>query len=145
MKRDVYQLIWEASRENGAYIETYSLDGLIVGGKRAKREDNYTSEEQNEATYEEEWITYYNGSDNYWIIKELGPNLKYVFRVRSRNSYGWSDVSELSESFDVNEASMLAGQSDIGVWLATVIAVLFAVTTIVTAIVSYYMCSKLCY
>lgn len=44
-----------------------------------------------------EWRPYYNGTDSYWIIKDLQPQ-DYAFRCRSRNSYGWSAYSAISES-----------------------------------------------
>lgn len=44
-----------------------------------------------------EWHTYYNGTESYWIIKDLKP-FDYAFRCRSRNAYGWSEYSPISES-----------------------------------------------
>lgn len=43
-----------------------------------------------------EWRVYYNGTDTS-ISEPLQPN-NYAFRCRSRNSYGWSDYSAISES-----------------------------------------------
>ena len=42
LRRDVYQVTWDPSRENGAHIELYSLEGKIERGKREKREVNFT-------------------------------------------------------------------------------------------------------
>ncbi|XP_069689840.1 proto-oncogene tyrosine-protein kinase ROS isoform X2 [Periplaneta americana] len=144
LRRDVYQVIWDPSRENGAHIELYSLEGKIEGGKREKREVNLTIIEDHGAARIEDniidtgneddndnWVLYYNGTENYWIITDLSPSLKYVFRVRSMNKYGWSDFSISSESFDFTEAAMLAKQQELGIVLGIsipIVAVAICIT-----------------
>lgn len=75
----------------------------------------------------EQWTTYYNGTskfiqpsilrwapicnvtcffvffflDTSWIINGLNEKNKYAFRVSALNSYGWSNVSEESNEFDL--------------------------------------------
>lgn len=34
--------------------------------------------------------------------------MKYVFRISARNAYGWSNTSEESNEFDLNEAARIA-------------------------------------
>lgn len=43
-----------------------------------------------------------------WIIDGLDQQLKYVFRISARNAYGWSNTSEESNEFDLNEAARIA-------------------------------------
>jgi hypothetical protein len=45
-------------------------------------------------------------TETYWIIRELRPNTKYSFRVRSRNSYGDSNWSPASALFDSSEQTL---------------------------------------
>jgi hypothetical protein len=72
LRRDVYQVVWDPSRENGARIELYSLEGKFEEGKREKREANFTLDtdddsgrmEDNdvEADDNDNWVLYYNGT-----------------------------------------------------------------------------------
>lgn len=57
--------MWEPSRENGAHIEMYLLEGKVGSKWKRKREANYTtlSEIGNIADVED-WIPYYNGTGN---------------------------------------------------------------------------------
>jgi hypothetical protein len=71
-------------------------------------------------------------AENYWIITDLSPSLRYVFRVRSINKYGWSNFSVASESFDFTEAAMLAKQQQTGIVLSIVISVIVGVALCVT-------------
>ncbi|KAJ9583818.1 hypothetical protein L9F63_021821, partial [Diploptera punctata] len=141
LRRDVYQVTWDPSRENGAHIELYSLEGKIERGKRERREVNFTLNNHNsdktdddniisddsDGNRDDEWIVYYNGTDNYWIITDLSPSLKYVFRVRSMNKYGWSDFSMTSKSFDFTEAAMLAKQQELGIVLGISIPIVVVI------------------
>ncbi|GLH07146.1 Protein sevenless [Gryllus bimaculatus] len=61
--------------------------------------------------------------DNYWIIADLSSSSKYIFRVRSRNIYGWSEFSVPSASFDFTEAAMLAKEQELTVVLGISIPV----------------------
>ncbi|KAK7868921.1 hypothetical protein R5R35_014230 [Gryllus longicercus] len=129
LRRDVYQVTWEPSNDNGAHLELYSLEGRIQGEGRHRREtgtitasaENHTMELEPDPSYE--WISYYNGTDNYWIIADLSSSSKYIFRVRSRNIYGWSEFSVPSASFDFTEAAMLAKEQELTVVLGISIPV----------------------
>lgn len=72
LRRGVYQVVWEPSRENGAHIEMYLLEGQ-VGGKwrrRRRRETNYTTlPELTNAMDLDEWAPYYNGTGLSFIQK----------------------------------------------------------------------------
>jgi hypothetical protein len=69
---DVYQVVWDPSRENGARIELYCLEAKVEEGKREKREINFTldtddadrMEDNNfvEANDNDSWVLYYNGT-----------------------------------------------------------------------------------
>lgn len=41
-------------------------------------------------------------------MEGLDGKQKYAFRVSALNSYGWSDTSEESNEFDLNEAARMA-------------------------------------
>lgn len=73
-------------------------------------------------------------SENYWIISDLSPSIKYIFRVRARNKYGYSEFSKPSKSFDFTEAAMLAEQQELGVVLGTSIPFL----SIAVMLASFY-------
>lgn len=72
LKRDVYQVIWDPSRENGAHVELYWLEGKTEGGKREKREVNFTLDTESSTRVEDNtvendddsdnWVLYYNGT-----------------------------------------------------------------------------------
>ncbi|XP_037919299.1 protein sevenless isoform X2 [Hermetia illucens] len=123
---DVYKVTWDPSKENGAPIELYSLEALITRisnrvVRSAKEYEDYEkpavpllepsafanfsptvlqsdipSVDEPEA-FEEKWVVYYNGTDTYWIVKDLQPINFYIFRVKSKNSYGWGPYSAISE------------------------------------------------
>ncbi|KAK6636659.1 hypothetical protein RUM43_010321 [Polyplax serrata] len=134
LRKDVFQVLWEKSRDNGAAIDYYALEGLVKNTWRRKREANYTSTEEGNKIVSEQWILYYNGSDNYWIINELSPSMKYVFRVKARNKFGWSDFSETSKSFDFTEAAMLADQEELSLVLGTTVPALLLCFVLVIGI-----------
>lgn len=113
---EVYHISWEPSKENGAPIEQYSLEALKSQSLRAKRSTTEIISGQttnstiasmaidldNELDTEEEgkedqWTVFYSGPNHYWIAKGLHPIHLYKFRVRARNSYGWSSYSSNSE------------------------------------------------
>lgn len=73
-------------------------------------------------------------------MAELSPYVKYQFRVKARNIYGWSELSEQSEWFSLNRAAMLPAQElGVVVWVLTPLAVLALLLTLMCL-----MCSK-CY
>ena len=117
----MYQVSWDASKDNGASIIEYSLEALETPAKISNRIvrstidseialhrnlpplSNFTaplnelqSIEEPEL-FEENWIVHYNGTDTYWIIKDLHPIHLFAFRVRARNSYGWGPFSLTSD------------------------------------------------
>lgn len=111
---DVYKITWTQSTPNGANIEEYNLEGLRYRRDRTRRstdlEENdlptvYSTSMATEAPiYVDErdpisdnWTVYYSGRDTYWIPNDLNQITEYSFRVRARNSYGWSEYSVLSE------------------------------------------------
>ncbi|KAJ8921659.1 hypothetical protein NQ315_010568, partial [Exocentrus adspersus] len=112
VKPNVYRVWWEASRDNGAPIELYKLEGKILISYRNKRSTNRTRPWFNTSPSIElqdpEWEMLYNGTDSSWIIDGLDEQHKYAFRVSALNSYGWSDTSEESNEFDLNEAARMA-------------------------------------
>lgn len=135
LRKDVYQVLWEKSRDNGAIIDYYALEGLIKKPWMRKREANYsTLTDDSSSIASEEWILYYNGTENYWIINELSPSLKYVFRVKAKNKFGWSDFSETSKSFDFTEAAMLADQEELSLVLGTTVPALLLCCLLVLVI-----------
>ncbi|XP_021913370.1 proto-oncogene tyrosine-protein kinase ROS isoform X3 [Zootermopsis nevadensis] len=148
LRRDVYQVIWDASRENGARIELYCLEGKIEEETREKREANFTLDADNSARTEDNnfveaddndiWVLYYNGTDNYWIITDLSPSLRYTFRVRSMNKYGWSNFSLASESFDFTEAAMLAKQQELGFVLSICIPIAMVILCVTVMFITVY-------
>lgn len=71
LTRDVYQVIWDPSRENGAHVELYYLEGKTERGKSEKREVNFTLDSEistrvEDSTVENDdsdnWVLYYNGT-----------------------------------------------------------------------------------
>lgn len=134
-------MLWEKSPNNGAAVDYYILEGLIQKAWRRKRNTNMTAvyDESNNIILREEWIPYYNGTENYWIMNELSASLKYVFRVKAKNKFGWSDFSEISKSFDFTEAAMLAEQQELGLVLSTTLPALLLCSLLVITI---FCCGK---
>lgn len=111
VRSDVFKVIWIAAVDNGAPIEEYSLEALRYRAiKRAQRDANelppvystsmVTPIPLHVEEYEpiaDSWTVYYNGTDSYWIVKDLSPINLYSFRVRARNAYGWGEYSEISD------------------------------------------------
>lgn len=110
---EVYQVVWDPSKDNGASIEEYSLEAKnqsIEGGitstnnSRVARSTNVLNATINGLMIIDEpepnqlqWIVYYNGSESWWIIRDLHPINNFLFRVRARNELGWSVYSIESE------------------------------------------------
>lgn len=106
------QVSWQPSRENGATILEYSLEAqqIRVSNRVSRSADDAVLSDSSTVTNfihkplevdeptipDTEWRVHYNGTDSYWIIKDLQP-IDYAFRCRSRNSYGWSAYSAISE------------------------------------------------
>lgn len=60
LRRDVYQVMWESSAENGAQLELYSLEGRNVGNRLSRREANSTFDLEDSLF--EGWTSHYNGT-----------------------------------------------------------------------------------
>lgn len=73
-------------------------------------------------------------------MTELSPSLKYVFRVRAKNRYGWSDSSEKSKSFDFTEAAKLANQQQLGLVLGITLPVI--ILGIIFVGIFFFCCRK---
>lgn len=93
-----YQLYWNPPVEINSYTEIdledliiYRLEGLIVESDYKK----YDPINKNK-----HWNLYYNGTENYWRITQ-DMKLKYQFRVRAENAYGFGKWSESSAIVDL--------------------------------------------
>ncbi|CAH0553544.1 unnamed protein product [Brassicogethes aeneus] len=113
-KPNVYKVLWEAAKDNGAPIEIYMLEGMKIKTYRDKRSTTNTNRSAwfyTAPSIEEEerqWESLYNGTNTSWIIKGLSDKFKYSFRVSALNSYGWSNPSKESMEFDFTEAARWA-------------------------------------
>ena len=45
------------------------------------------------------WLTVYTDEYNFWTMTALNESV-YVFRVRAKNMFGWSNFSEVSQPLD---------------------------------------------
>jgi hypothetical protein len=77
-------------------------------------------------------------TENYWIITDLSPSLRYVFRVRSINKYGWSNFSVVSKPFDFTEAAMLAKQQELGIVLTISIPIAVVAICVIGMFIMIY-------
>lgn len=127
-------MTWLPSDPNGAPIEVYTLQGWVrrklVQNEldlQDKQDADWATRSRRQVDQPKEplWETFYNGSDNFWIMSELGAGAllgaQYVFRVRALNEHGWSNWSAESRSFDLSEAALLADQQELGVVLGIAI------------------------
>ncbi|CAG9858272.1 unnamed protein product [Phyllotreta striolata] len=110
---NTYKVLWEASKDNGAPITIYKLEGKTLRFYRNKRSTSnrtayFNTAPSIELEETEQWVTYYNGTNTSWIINGLNEKQKYAFRVSALNSYGWSNFSEESNEFDLTEAARMA-------------------------------------
>nr|AVT56263.1 sevenless [Boisea trivittata] len=116
-----YQLAWEPSRDNGAPVLSYILEG---------RQSQLSKRGANTSINEEDlWDQYYNGTDNYWKMTKDLQGEKYRFRVRALNNYGWSDYSDTG-TFDLSQAgARLADSHDVTIilWVLTPTAIVVTV------------------
>ena len=72
-------------------------------------------------------------------MNELSPSLKYIFRVRAKNKYGWSDSSDRSKSFDFTQAAMLA-EADQQQFGTSFIAILVVLSIGIVVVFGYILC-----
>ncbi|XP_050428827.1 proto-oncogene tyrosine-protein kinase ROS isoform X2 [Adelges cooleyi] len=61
----------------------YYLDRKIVNDTRDKR------------ILDHNWVPVYNGTSNNWRMFDVNPSLSFIFRVRAKNYFGWSDYTIL--------------------------------------------------
>lgn len=141
---DVYQVFWEPSKENGSPIEEYNLEAYFktntLNNNRITRSTNNLSTNitssgllmLEEPEHKQPWTIYYNGTDTYWIIKDLHPITSYIFRVRARNAYGWSAYS--AESEPIIEEPFISEQKDYFIYLLSASTISVALIIISLAI-----------
>ncbi|XP_050535151.1 proto-oncogene tyrosine-protein kinase ROS-like [Daktulosphaira vitifoliae] len=79
---------WDKSESAVEVI--YHLDRRFVIDDRNKRSLR---------NIEHDWMPVYKGPNNYWFIPDVKPNLSFMFRVRARNTFGWSDYIASDEPF----------------------------------------------
>lgn len=143
VKPNVYKVWWESSKENGAVIELYKLEGLQLPNYRTKRSTNRTAFFYTAPSIEEEereWQPFYNGTETSWIIDGLSDKFRYEFRASALNAYGWSDPSDSSSAFNLNEAARMAEKQS----PMTLIAIAtFVPVSVFLFILSCIVCSKL--
>ncbi|XP_017769031.1 PREDICTED: proto-oncogene tyrosine-protein kinase ROS isoform X2 [Nicrophorus vespilloides] len=136
--KEVYQVWWEASKENGAPIDLYMLEALKIPGYRSKRSTNKTAWFTSEDVPEFDWEPLYNGTDTFWKIVGLSESYRYAFRVSASNLYGWSELSEESTHFDPLASAQLAIRQD---FTYVIIAVCAFVVVMVSCLV---ICTRMC-
>ncbi|KAG5883190.1 hypothetical protein JTB14_018205 [Gonioctena quinquepunctata] len=145
VKPNIYNVIWEASKENGAPIEMYKLEGKILRYYRTKRTTNrtvpfYNTSPSIELDDLDEWRVFYNGTNTSWIINGLDEKYKYAFRVSAQNSYGWSNTSEESSGFDLMTARMAEKQNPMKlILIATLIPI--SICALFILVFVYLVCS----
>lgn len=147
---DVYKVYWMPALDNGAAIEMYSLEALRYSiPQREKRSTDVIDElsyttmvtapplgvEEGEPI-EDVWTVYYNGTDTYWIIKDLVPIDKYSFRVRARNYFGWGSYSALS---DIINAPLPSSERWAYMLIATIVPISI---TLLFVLVACLCCGK---
>ncbi|GJQ85805.1 sev [Trypoxylus dichotomus] len=114
INRNESKIWWQPSKDNGAPIELYKLEGMKLRNYREKRSTNRSAWYHTAPSIEEqtwEWEEFYNGTETYWIINGLDVDYRYSFRALAYNEYGWSDASEETE-FDPTTAASLAEKTD---------------------------------
>ncbi|XP_071445601.1 proto-oncogene tyrosine-protein kinase ROS [Hetaerina americana] len=113
-RRGLFQVSWELAHDNGAPILYYILEGRQIQSKvNSNPKDmnpstmTLTSDDVlgdriiSRATLPTEWVNLHNGSENYWIIRNLVPGAQYEFRLRAANLYGLGEPSPISSEFTV--------------------------------------------
>lgn len=143
VKTNTYKVWWEASKDNGAPIELYMLEGLELLNYRTKRSTNrsvaYFHTAPSIDIKEETWIPFYNGTETSWIIDGLTEKYRYEFRVSALNAHGWSEPSERSTAFDLNEAARMAENQGP---ITQIIIATFIPFSVVMLLIVCWMCRK---
>lgn len=159
-KGNIYQVSWEAAKDNGAPIELYNLEANGYRSYRTKRNTNnrtafFYGAPSIEEEEDDEWISFYNGSgknpafcqkstnyfcclETYWIISALNPDYRYVFRVSALNSYGWSNFSDMSMEFNLIAAATIAERHEqFGLIIGVAVPFLMIILVFVTFCLVY--------
>jgi hypothetical protein len=79
LRRDVYQVIWDPSRENGAHVELYCLKGKTEGGKREKREANFTLDTDSSTRIEDNNAVEVDDDSDSWVLYYNGTGMRYQY------------------------------------------------------------------
>ncbi|XP_043492014.1 proto-oncogene tyrosine-protein kinase ROS isoform X2 [Polistes fuscatus] len=95
-RNSVYQLNWDAAQAHGSQITLYRLEVTIINDEQ--RNETATNNDTN-------WTLCYNGTDNYWTIKE-DMKQRYRFRVSARNGYGFGEWSNSSNVIDLTNSAV---------------------------------------
>ncbi|KAJ8678681.1 hypothetical protein QAD02_014468 [Eretmocerus hayati] len=104
-----HQLKWDPSKSLVSQNLLYFLEAKVVDSPLNSKNDRNSSTD---------WISYYNGSVNWWDI-ETNMHQKYLFRVKAKNAYGFSNWSEVSSVIDLTDTSraMVIAQEHLGLIL----------------------------
>jgi len=127
--KSIYEVSWAKSEENGAIVDSYSLECRLKSipfndtepikkaheMERRKRDtaevaQKFVSEPPPQRKENLNWFLVYNGTENRWEVTGLDSRSRYEFRVRSKNVYGWSDFSRESSVVSLGELLILASE-----------------------------------
>lgn len=86
---------------------------------------------------------YLNFLETHWIIRELRPNTKYSFRVKSRNAYGDSNWSSASEIFDSSEYARRHEEARLKDLFSFALPLLAALCICVAALITIFKCGNI--
>ncbi|XP_050308693.1 proto-oncogene tyrosine-protein kinase ROS isoform X2 [Anthonomus grandis grandis] len=150
---NMYKVVWEAPRDNGAPITLYSLESMATKTYRDKRSTGETHNSNNRSAWfytapsveieTFKWDQVYNGTENSWIITNLSDQYKYSFRALALNSYGWSDPSAESAQFDYLEAERMSQKNPMNlIFIATFLPI--SICIIIVICFSYVTYSRRC-
>lgn len=148
-----FNIWWEPSKDNGAAIEEYSLEGYKTSSRRIGRRStdvsagsstvsslvglNLVEERENITTdnvlIDGQWTVFYTGNNTYWFAADLTDDL-YRFRVRSRNRFGYSLYSVTSDEMALGSVAAAQLTSKTILYFAAIIGAIFLVITICVCI-----------
>ncbi|XP_015176489.1 PREDICTED: proto-oncogene tyrosine-protein kinase ROS isoform X2 [Polistes dominula] len=123
-RNSVYQLNWDAAQAHGSQITMYRLEAEIIDGQQSYETTMATMTTTNKSSHEN-WTLCYNGTDNYWTIKE-DMKQRYRFRVSAKNSYGFGAFS-ISDEIDLTNSAiggLIEDQQSLGLILGFTIPVI---------------------
>jgi hypothetical protein len=73
---------------------------------------NFKSMDMNYTSPEDGWASVYSDEANHWTVSGLDGRSVYQFRVRARNKFGWSNYSDASLPFKMEQ--LLAQKDNTG-------------------------------